>query len=332
MSQEALSQVLRGLNHFEDKNLLIGSATSDDAGIYQLSDEIALVQTVDFFTPIVDDPYTYGQIAATNSLSDIYAMGGRPVTAMNIVGMPVDVLELDVINEILKGGADKVREAKCSLAGGHSIKNPEPIYGLSVTGIVHPRKIMSNAGGREGDLLVLTKPLGTGILSTGIKRDLVKSEALIARGVQLMTTLNLPGSEVAGKGLVKGGTDVTGFGLLGHLISLCNASGVSAELDSTRIPMIGPEIIDLIEKQKCVPGGTRENLRNVSTSVDFAPGVSEALRLLLADAQTSGGLLCCVPEANLAATQDIFAAANTLCNVVIGRIVARKGESRITVK
>ncbi|MEQ1839351.1 MAG: selenide, water dikinase SelD, partial [Verrucomicrobiales bacterium] len=322
----------RGLNHFEDKNLLIGSATSDDAGIYRLSDEIALVQTLDFFTPIVDDPYTYGQIAATNSLSDVYAMGGRPLTAMNIVGMPVDLLELNVINEILKGGADKVREAKCSLVGGHSIKNPEPIYGLSVTGIVHPQKIMSNAGGREGDLLVLTKPLGTGILSTGIKKDLVKDEALIALGVKLMSTLNLPGSEVAGKGLVRGGTDVTGFGLLGHLLSLCQASGVSAELDSTRIPMIGPEIIDLIEKQKCVPGGTRENLRNVAASVDFAPGVSEALRLLLADAQTSGGLLCCVPEANLAATQDIFAAANTLCNVVIGRIVARKGQSRIAVK
>jgi len=332
LSQGALSQVLRGLSQFEDPNLLIGSATSDDAGIYRINDEMALVQTLDFFTPIVDDPYTYGQIAATNSLSDVYAMGGRPITAMNIVGMPVEVIGPEIINEILKGGADKVKEAECALAGGHSIKNPEPIYGLSVTGIVHPQRIMSNAGGREGDLLVLTKPLGTGILSTAIKKDLIKDGALVTRGVKLMSTLNRPGSEVASRGLVRGGTDVTGFGLLGHLISLCEASGVSAELDAASVPVIGPEILSLIEKEKCVPGGTRENLRNVAGRVDFASNVSEARRLLLADAQTSGGLLCCVSEAHLAAVQDIFAAAGTLCNVVIGRIVAKQGQSRIAVK
>lgn len=324
--------MLRGLSQFEDPNLLIGSATSDDAGIYRINDEMALVQTLDFFTPIVDDPYTYGQIAATNSLSDVYAMGGRPITAMNIVGMPVEVIGPEIINEILKGGADKVKEAECALAGGHSIKNPEPIYGLSVTGIVHPQRIMSNAGGREGDLLVLTKPLGTGILSTAIKKDLIKDGALVTRGVKLMSTLNRPGSEVASRGLVRGGTDVTGFGLLGHLISLCEASGVSAELDAASVPVIGPEILSLIEKEKCVPGGTRENLRNVAGRVDFASNVSEARRLLLADAQTSGGLLCCVSEAHLAAVQDIFAAAGTLCNVVIGRIVAKQGQSRIAVK
>lgn len=178
LSQDALAQVLRGLDQFENKNLLVGSGTSDDAAIYRLSDELALVQTVDFFTPIVDDPYLYGQIAAANSLSDIFAMGGRPITAMNIVGMPVEVLSVEIINEILRGGADKVKEAQCSLVGGHSIKNPEPIYGLSVTGLVHPDRMMTNAFAKPGDVLVLTKPLGTGILTTGIKRGLVSSSLI----------------------------------------------------------------------------------------------------------------------------------------------------------
>jgi selenide, water dikinase len=223
------------LDQFEDANLLVGSGTSDDAAIYRLSDELALVQTVDFFTPIVDDPYLYGQIAATNSLSDVYAMGGRPITAMNIVGMPVDVLGLDIINEILRGGADKVKEAGCSLAGGHSIKNPEPIYGLSVTGLVHPDRMITNASARPGDVLVLTKPLGTGIVTTGIKRGLVEGP-LADRTVALMSRLNRPGHLLAERGLVQCATDVTGFGLLGHLRSLCRASGVTARIHSAATP------------------------------------------------------------------------------------------------
>lgn len=281
----------------------------------------------------MDDPYTYGQIAATNSLSDVYAMGGRPITAMNIVGMPVDKVSNDVINEILKGGADKVKEAECALAGGHSIKNPEPIFGLSVTGLAHPDRLITNAGAEPGDILVLTKPLGTGILSTGIKRDLVTDENLINQGVELMARLNRSGQEIAARGLVKCGTDVTGFGLLGHLKSMCLSSGVTAEIDSDKVPVIDPEIVRLIEEEECVPGGTRENLRTVEPSLETEAGVSESMELILADAQTSGGLLCCVPEAHLAEVQDIFADFDTITNTVIGRIgSAAEGEKLITIR
>lgn len=291
------------------------------------------MQTLDFFTPIVDDPYTYGQIAATNSLSDVYAMGGRPITAMNIVGMPVDTVSNEVINEILKGGADKVKEAECALAGGHSIKNPEPIFGLSVTGLAHPDRLITNAGAAPGDILVLTKPLGTGILSTGIKRGLVTDEALIQKGVELMARLNRSGQEIAARGLVRCGTDVTGFGLLGHLKSMCLSSGVTAEIDSARVPVIAPEIVRLIEEEECVPGGTRENLRTVQPVLATEAGVTESMELILADAQTSGGLLCCVPEAHLTEVQDIFADFDTISNTVIGRITpAGDGEKLITIR
>jgi len=279
-----------------------------------------MVQTVDFFTPIVDDPYLYGQIAAANSLSDVYAMGGRPVTAMNIVGMPVDVLEIDVINEILRGGADKVREAACALAGGHSVKNPEPLYGLSVTGLVDPGRMITNAAAAPGDALVLTKPLGTGILTTGIKRGLVAGE-LVDRAVELMSRLNTPGQRLAERGLVRCATDVTGFGLLGHLRSLCEASDVAAELTAAEIPAIDGEVIRLIEEEECVPGGTRENLATVDPHVGWGAGVSEAMKLLLADAQTSGGLLCCVAEADLDEVLAILDSEETLSRAVVGRIL-----------
>lgn len=299
--------------------MLVGASTSDDAAVYQISDELAMVQTVDFFTPIVDDPYLYGQIAATNSLSDIYAMGGRPVTAMNVVGMPADVLSLDIIHEILRGGADKVAEAKCALAGGHSIKNPEPIYGLSVTGMVNPNHMITNAGAEPGDLLVLTKPLGTGILTTGIKRGLTSGDVAM-RGIDLMSRLNTPGQQLAAEGLVKCATDVTGFGLLGHLVSLCRSSGTRATIHSLDIPPIDDEIIRLIEEDDCVPGGTKQNLKTALTDTEFAYSVPESMRYLLADAQTSGGLLCCVPEANLDRVLEIFGDANSLTRSVIGRI------------
>jgi selenide,water dikinase len=289
--------------------------------VYQLSEDLAMVQTVDFFTPIVDDPYLYGQIAATNSLSDIYAMGGRPVTAMNVLGVPDDILSLEVIHEILAGGADKVKEAECALAGGHSIKNPEPIYGLSVTGLVNPSRMITNAGAEEGDILVLTKPLGTGILTTGIKRGLV-SGGIVDDAVALMSLLNKPGQKMADRGLVKCATDVTGFGLLGHLISLCRSSGVRATLNASEIPVIGQEIMRLIEEEDCVPGGTKENLSTANADVKWGSSVSEASKFLLADAQTSGGLLCCVPEKHLAEVLAICDEDETLCKTVIGQINA----------
>tara|TARA_R110000850_G_scaffold164847_15_gene289872 strand:- start:108 stop:1013 length:906 start_codon:yes stop_codon:yes gene_type:complete len=300
--------------------------------VYQLSDDLAMVQTVDFFTPIVDDPYLYGQIAATNSLSDIYAMGGRPVTAMNVLGVPTDILSLEIIHEILRGGADKVKEANCALAGGHSIKNPEPIYGLSVTGLVNPHRMITNAGAEAGDVLILTKPLGTGILTTGIKRGISGGE-IVMRAIDLMGRLNTPGQEIASRGLVKCATDVTGFGLLGHLLSLCRASGVRAILHSADIPVIDPEIMRLIEEDECVPGGTKENLKTADPAMEWAEGVSDSMKYLLADAQTSGGLLCCVPEVHVDEVMQIFDDAGTISKAIIGRIIpsGEEGDACITV-
>ena len=268
-----------------------------------------MVQTLDFFTPIVDDPYTYGQIAAANSLSDVYAMGGLPVTAMNIVGVPLEHLSLEDVNQILKGGADKVAEAGCVLAGGHTVQNPEPLYGLSVTGLVHPDQLITNSGAAPGDLLVLTKPLGTGILSTATKRG-VEIGALADRSIQLMATLNTPGAALAKAGLVRGGTDVTGFGLLGHLGAVARESGVKAILLSDQVPAIDPRVLELIE-EGCVPGGTKANLEAATTS-SFSESVPESLRLLLADAQTSGGLLLSVPPAKLDQAMELLKEAELL--------------------
>src|SRR4051812_34123267 len=240
----------------KDRNLIVGTNTADDAAVYRIDRHRALVQTVDFFTPIVDDPYTYGQIAATNSLSDVYAMGGRPLTALNILGVPTDKLSANVIAEILRGGGEKAREAKCAIVGGHTIQNPEPIFGLSVTGIVSTTRVMTNAAARPGDLLILTKPLGTGIVTTGIKRKLT-SRSLEKKAISLMIHLNKAGAAVAEKGLVRAGVDVTGFGLLGHLGSMCRASGVGATLYASRIPAIDPQVFELISKD-CVPGGSRK--------------------------------------------------------------------------
>lgn len=312
--------MLRGLDSLEDPNLIVGHATSDDAMVYRVDDERALVQTVDFFTPVVDDPYCYGQIAAANALSDVYAMGGRPLTAMNIVGMPVEILSAGIIHRILEGGASKVREAGCVLAGGHSIKSPEPIYGLSVTGLVHPARILSNAGAQPGDLLVLTKPLGTGILTTGIKRGLTGGE-LVDRAIRCMATLNAPGALLGERGLLRCATDVTGFGLLGHLRSLCQASGVEAEIVSQDVPLLDREVIRLVQEETCVPGGTRENLEGVDPYVDWAGSVNQATRIILADAQTSGGLLCCVPPGNLTEVLQLLEQEQTLCRAVIGRLL-----------
>ena len=308
--------------------MLVGAATADDAGVYRLDARRALVQTVDFFTPIVDDPFQYGSIAAANSLSDVYAMGGRPLTALNVMGMPADRVPATVIARILKGGAAKAREAGCAVIGGHTIRSPEPIYGLSVTGLVHPGRLITNDRARPGDHLILTKPLGTGIVTTGVKRDLA-SAALVRRAVRSMRTLNEVGATLAERGWVCAGTDVTGFGLLGHLGSMCRQSGVGAELDMASIPVLGPGVWELIARD-CVPGGTRQNLAAAAPWVDWS-GASEAQRLLLADAQTSGGLLVCVPERHLPRVLTALRAERTLCAARIGRIV-RAARPRIRVR
>jgi selenide,water dikinase len=324
MSQEALSQVLRQLPKTRDPNVLVGSASADDAGVYRLTNSRALVQTVDFFTPIVDDPFCYGQIAATNALSDVYAMGGRPITALNIMGMPTDLVSSKVIAEILRGGAAKAKEAGCAILGGHTIRNPEPIYGLAVTGIVSPKRMLTNAAARPGDLLILTKPLGTGIATTGIKRGLT-SAALTKKAIALMCRLNTVGADLAELGLIRAAVDVTGFGLLGHLASMCRASGVGAQIMATKVPAISREILALIA-QDCVPGGTRQNLETANAMVKWN-NTPEPLRLLLADAQTSGGLLLCVPPKRLRQVEGVLRTSAT----IIGTIV-RSSRPRIWVQ
>src|SRR5438874_9099164 len=311
-----------------DRNVLVSSNTFDDAGVYRLDPPSpgfrragrhrALVQTVDFFTPIVDDPFSYGQIAAANSLSDIFAMGGRPLTALNIIGFPTDLIRPKVISSILRGGLAKAAEVGCVIIGGHSIRNPEPIYGLAVTGIVDVRHVTTNANARSGDLLVLTKPLGTGIATTAIKRG-IASRALRKKVVALMSKINTAGAELAELRLVRAATDITGYGLIGHLVSLCRASRVSADIDPAAVPMISQEIGYLIELG-CLPEGSRQNLHATTVIADWGK-TDETRRVLLTDAQTSGGLLLCVTEANLEKVLRALRKAGSPSTAVIGKIV-----------
>ncbi len=302
------------LPQYPNRNVLVGSATADDAGVFRLDRDRALVQTTDFFTPIVDDPFAYGQIAAANALSDVFAMGGRPLTALNIMGMPTDFVSEKTIATILRGGLEKAREVGCAIIGGHTIRNPEPIYGLAVTGMVNPKKMLTNAKARAGDRLVLTKPLGTGIATTGIKKGLT-SRNLTKAVIALMSRVNAIGADLAERGLVRAATDITGFGLLGHLASMCRASGVGAEIFVNDVPAISDEIFGLIERD-CVPGGTRQNLKTAKPDVEWNK-TPMARRLLLADAQTSGGLLLCVPPRRL---DEVLSLVGQDA-VVIGRIV-----------
>ena len=314
---------MRQLPQYTNRNVLVGSATADDAGVFRLDRDRALVQTTDFFTPIVDDPFTYGQIAAANALSDVFAMGGRPLTALNIMGMPTDLVSEKTIATILRGGLEKAREVGCAIIGGHTIRNPEPIYGLAVTGIVSPKKMLTNAKARPGDRLVLTKPLGTGIATTGIKRGLT-SRALEKAVIALMSRVNTVGAELAERGLVRAATDVTGFGLLGHLASMCRASRVSAEIFVNDVPAISTEFFDLI-KRDCIPGGTKQNLKTAKPHLDWDK-TPTARRILLADAQTSGGLLLCVPPRHL---ENVLRLVETAA--VIGKILpARKSLISVT--
>jgi selenide,water dikinase len=319
LSQEALAQVLRQLPHYPNRNVLVGSATADDAGVFRLDRKRALVQTTDFFTPIVDDPFAYGQIAAANALSDIFAMGGRPLVALNIMGMPNDLVGAKTIATILRGGLEKAREVGCAIIGGHTIRNPEPVYGLAVTGMVSPRKMLTNARARAGDLLVLTKPLGTGIITTGIKRGLT-SRKLAAAAIRLMSQVNRVGAELAERGLVRAATDVTGFGLLGHLASMCRASGVSAEVNLTAVPVMSDHVFALIDRG-CVPGGTKQNLKTASAVTAWRKS-NQGQKVLLADAQTSGGLLLAVSPRKLNAVLGVLADYRTPSRAVIGEIIA----------
>jgi len=267
---------------------LVGIATSDDAGVYRLAGDLALVQTVDFFTPIVDDPYDFGRIAAANSLSDIYAMGAKPLTALNIAAFPVDDLDLEILARILEGGAAVAKEAGIVILGGHTVKDAEPKYGMAVTGTIHPDKIVTNAGARPGDSLILTKPLGTGILSTALKRGLI-DDAGIASAVGWMARLNAKASAAMIAVGVHAATDVTGFGLLGHAGELARGSGVRLELHASRVPF-HDRALEWIEAG-CIPGGTRDNAVEHAKFTEFDADVAASMRLGLSDATTSGGLL-----------------------------------------
>ncbi|PYK40367.1 MAG: selenide, water dikinase SelD [Verrucomicrobia bacterium] len=318
MSQQALTQVLRQLPISTNAKVLVNSYTFDDAGVYRLDRHRALVQTVDFFTPIVDDPFAYGQIAAANALSDVFAMGGRPLTALNIMGFPADLVPSKTITSILRGGYEKAAEVSCAIVGGHTIRNPEPIYGLAVTGIVDLRHMMTNAKARPGDLLVLTKPLGTGIATTALKRGLCSRE-VERKVISLMSRINSVGAKLAEKKLVRAAIDVTGFGLLGHLASMCRASEMSAEVLSDRVPAIDDEIFELIARD-CIPGGSRDNLKSANRIVDWQK-TPQPQRILLTDAQTSGGLLLAVAPSRLNKVLALLKRNRTTCAAIIGKIV-----------
>ncbi|MGQ9896644.1 MAG: selenide, water dikinase SelD [Acidobacteriota bacterium] len=314
-----LFSLLGQLPLLHDPRVLVGSATADDAAVYSLTDDLALVLTTDFFTPIVDDPTDFGAIAATNAISDVYAMGGTPQVALNLVGFPDDRLPPEILGDILRGAAEVAEAIGMSIVGGHTIKSEEPIYGLAVVGTVAPDRMFTNAAGRPGDQLVLTKPLGVGVITTAAKNDADTLEA-IGEAIQLMRTLNRAAAEAAHAVGVRAGTDVTGFGLLGHLRNLAHASGCAAEVDLAAVPVLAAARHYAAEG--IVPGGTHANRRFLQDWTSYAPEVTETDQLLLCDAQTSGGLLLTVaPEA----VEDLLRELQqrqTPCAARIGRLVA----------
>jgi len=305
-----LLPIVMALPPATDPRLLVGTPTGDDAAVFRLGDDLALVQTIDFFTPLVDDPYDFGRIAAANALSDVYAMGGTPVTAMNVVAFPLEQLGGDVLGAILRGGLDVVTAAGASVVGGHSIKDDEPKNGLAVTGTIHPDRIVTNAGGRAGDVLVLTKPLGVGAIVTAAKRGAAGPD-LVAAAVDVMVELNAAASAAALAAGVHAMTDVTGFGLLGHLHNVARESGLAAELDAAAVPAIAG-VEELLCDEGAVSGGSARNAEWAAGFATIGPDVAAWRARLITDATTSGGLLAVLP----AAAADAIPGG-----VVVGRLV-----------
>ncbi len=301
--------------------MLVDIATGDDAAVYLIAPDRALVVTLDFFTPIVDDPYDFGRIGAANALSDVYAMGGTPLFALNLLSFPRELLSEGLAEEIVRGGADKAAEAGVPVLGGHSIDDPEPKYGMVAVGEVHPDEVLANDRARPGDLLVLTKPLGTGIVATAVKEGRCPSSVLSA-AVETMAQLNRDAAEAAQAAGVRAATDVTGYGLTGHLHTLLRASGASARIESARVPLL-EGAVQLAEAGH-VPGGTRRNLADAAGHVAYEGDVSAVLKLLLADAQTSGGLLIACPQDRVALLRREMAARNVRA-AEIGRVEAGSG-------
>jgi selenide,water dikinase len=310
---------LTGLPLISDPNLIAGVERAEDAGVYKLSDELALIQTLDFFTPIVDDPYTFGQIAVVNALSDVYAMGGIPLTAMNIVCFPSKKMDFSILKEILSGGLDKMREAGVVLVGGHTVDDPELKYGLSVTGTIHPKKVVFNTGARVGDSMILTKPLGTGIISTALKAGMVSEEAL-SLSVQSMLALNNIASELMMSVEVHACTDVTGFGLLGHACEMIEGTDTGMVINSPVVPYFAET--QQYAGMGLVPGGAYRNKEFRMHMVEIEKGVQDNISDILFDPQTSGGLLIAVPGDTAQAFLDKLHKAGIEAAVNIGEVVA----------
>jgi len=322
---------LRGLEQQPDPNLLVGFNLADDAGVYRIAPDMALVQTVDVFTPVVDDAFAYGQIAAANALSDIYAMGARPLTALNIAAFPRNVLPYEILGEILRGGMSKAQEAGVTIVGGHTVDNPEPLYGMAVTGLVHPDRVATNGGARAGDVLMLTKPLGTGIIATAIKRDGCTQEIADAATAS-MAMLNRAACEaMLAVGIntgVHACTDVTGFGLLGHAAEMARASQVMLEFDGATIPLL-PGVVELGQDDQFIPGGGKRNEEHLAGFIEIADTLPAHVRNALFDPQTSGGLLIAVAADEVDSLRREMKSRGVTASI-IGR--AAQGSSRIVVR
>lgn len=325
---QALEEILRNLPKPTDPAVLVGIETADDAAVYRLSDEVAIVETVDFFTPIVDDAYWFGAISAANSLSDIYAMGAKPLFALNIVGFPSNRLPLSVLREILRGAQDKAKEAGISIIGGHTVDDSEPKYGLAVTGFVHPERIVRNSGAKPGDVLILTKPIGMGIISTAVKQGLAEKRTA-DQIAEIMATLNRDAAEAMVEAGANACTDITGFGLLGHLREMAAGSRVDVNIVAGQVPIL-KEAEDFAASN-VIPGGTLNNLAFVEPYVDFAPSIPKATRVLLADAQTSGGLLISLPAERADNLLRDLKSRGVESAAQIG-VVIKEGDGRIAVE
>ena len=320
-----LSEILKNSSNLPiPPQLLVGIETADDAAVYQLNDEQALIATTDFFMPIVDDPYDFGRIAATNAISDVYAMGGTPIMALGLVGMPINVLPLETIGAILRGGQDVCRDAGIPIAGGHTIDSVEPIYGLVVLGLVHPSRVKKNSGAKAGDVLILGKPLGIGILSAALKKETLSAEGY-ARMIALTTQLNKPGIALAQLEGVHALTDITGFGLAGHALELARGAGVQVRFDWSHTPLIAG-VRDLAA-QGCITGASGRNWASYGNEITLPAGFSEVDRALLCDPQTSGGLLVSCSADSAAEVLALFHAQGFADAAVIGEVTAGHGIS-----
>lgn len=322
---ETLSKILDKLPKMEDKNLIVGIETSDDAAVYKLTEDIAIIQTLDFFTPVVDDPYTYGAIAAANSLSDVYAMGGKPTVALNIVCFP-NCLNIEVLGEILKGGADKVIEAGAVVIGGHTVEDDEPKYGLSVMGMVHPQKVLKNYGSVVGDVLILTKPIGTGIITTAIKAEMA-SKDVYNEAVKVMSTLNKYSGEIIAEHSVTACTDITGFGIMGHGFEMASASEVTFKLYKDKLPLING--VKEYAQMGLIPAGCYNNKKYLQGKYELR-NIEPWLEDVLFDPQTSGGLLISISSSEGKAMMEKLSKLE-IPSQIIGEVVP-KGEKYIIVE